>query len=643
MKIHQVTAAAMLAMVSAAVMSAEEPFYADDIAASAETTIRPISSDGIPVIPIEGKRRVILIVGQWSNASNFTGAEIREQVFSSEPRSLRSFVLAASGGRLDLEEFRTITPDFGRKPDGVCTNTDIYGRATAAIEQAGIKPEEYDQRFVVVNCQGGANANIPGTSAIFFGKGSSTHVWLHEFGHNMGVNHPRSLLDCARQTGYVLAPESCTQSLNFSDSGDPVGGGQGLYPAVSRAFAGWLSEQEQGRITRTGLYRLAPLGRDGPQLYSIRRPGTNQWITLEFRRPVPPYDFPSEDQRNKGLWVRFTTVTNQIQSLQLNANPEDTSLNSPTLIPGQGLRDEAAHVTVKVCSAGDEGAEFVVAIDGDPLPSCNSIVAPSITTPAIDSPVQRRPMIAGTGLPGAHIVVAQINKPNTVLAQATVDARGNWRALIDEALPPGAFTFSARHVMKGSTSGWGNNHRVTITDQDLGSFTISPLPPETGQWPVVRGTGTPGATIDVAPTGNPYEVLGTGTVDEYGHWAVRIARQEIGRHSVSARQRLAEQTSPWGSNRSFVVVRNLPMVIENASSESAGEAVVSGTAMPDTVVQLVVSNQPGNVLAYARADADGHWHVELTELPSGVLWISGVAYNNGLQSSWAVNKQVNVL
>jgi hypothetical protein len=606
------------------------------------TVTRPITGPMLS-LPMVGNKRVLLVVGQWNNASNLTADEIREQVFSEAPRSLQSFVKAASVGHLNLVEFRTLAPDFGEKPAGNCGNSDMYERADKAIQTAGIKETDYDQLFVVVNCQGGANAGVPGTKAIFFGKGSTSHSFLHEFGHNLGVHHPRTYLNCRQEGDVLYAPEDCTVSANITDSGDPVGGGTGLYPAVTRAFTGWLGQREAAEITKTGLYRLVPLGNDGPQLYSIRRPGTNTYITVEFRQPNPPYDFPEQDNRNKGLWIRYSTVTSAVSSLQLNADPSDASLNSPTLLPGKALQDKTAGVSLRTCSAGPAGAIFAVAVANESLPDCTAAVAaPVINIPASLSEVSKVPVIAGSGVPGATLTVVKSYDPARVLARTTVDAQGQWRALINEPLPSGKYSFSARQTVGTRTSAWGNNHSLVIGEWVLGALVVNPVADKLSQTPVVSGEGTPGAVVQVVKSHNPAARLGQGTVDEYGRWAVRLDRMAIGSHSIAARQVLGGVTSGWSANYKIEVVQVERPIIESAVSEAVSEATVSGTATPGSAVIVVVANNPQNMLGHSIADISGRWRLDLDALPSGRLSISAKAYDNRNTSAWSSNKTFEV-
>ncbi|CAM3040703.1 carboxypeptidase regulatory-like domain-containing protein [Pseudomonas plecoglossicida] len=567
----------------------ENTEYLDDV--------QPLSASALPVtggmlsLPMLGNKPVLLIVGQWNNSSNYTAEEIKEQVFSEGPRSLRSYVKAASSGHLSLDEFRTLTPDFGAKPAGNCSSSDMYQRANKAMEQEGIKATDYDHLFVVVKCQGGANAAVPGERSMYFGKGSSSHAFLHEFGHNLGVHHPRTYLNCRQQGNVLYAPDNCELSAKITDSGDPVGGGAGLYPAVSRAFAGWLGQREAAEITKTGLYRLAPLGSEGPQLYSIRRPGTNDYIAIEFRQPNPPYDFPVEDNRNKGLWIRYSSVNGAVSSIQLNAEPNDASLNRPTLLPGKELQDKNAGIAVRTCSAGPAGAVFSVAVANEPLPDCAApIAAPSINVPASLSQVMKRPLIAGVGVPGANVTVVRSHAPGRTLATTTVDAQGTWRALINDPLPEGKYSFSARQTLGAATSSWGNNHTLTITDKALGPVKVQPLADTVSQWPVIRGEGTPGAVVEVVKSGNPGARLGQGTVDENGVWVVRIKKVALGRHSIAARQQLGDARSSWSANHAFNVAQMLPTVVESAASETVSAG--SGSAPRPMKTELLPLGQP---------------------------------------------------
>jgi hypothetical protein len=527
----------------------------------------------------------------------------------------------------------------------------MYGRALKAIEQAGIAPSDYDHYFVVVRCQGGANAAVPGNRAMYFGLGSSSHAFLHEFGHNLGVHHPRTYIHCPQEDNVILAPDACEQSSNITDSGDPVGGGFALYPAVTRVFSGWMSPEEAVELTQSGVFRLAPLGTEGPQMYSIRRPGTNQFITLEFRQPIPPngiapeppYDFPEGDNRSSGLWIRYSTISGAVSSMQLNAAPEDASLNKPTLLPDHELHDNSAGIKVRTCHAGVDGAIFTVAVHDEPLPNCDTqIAAPVISIPAPGSTVLTTPVIAGSGIAGAKLTVARSHHPEETLAETTVDARGRWRALVNTPLPEGNYSFSARQKLGHIVSPWGNNHQLVIKENDIGPLVIQPFASRVSKWPTVRGTGTPGAEVEVSVAHNPGARLGQTTVDENGQWAVRITRMSLGSHSLAARQKLNGVWSVWSANHQYNVAEITPTVIETAESHAISQATITGTAFPEATVVVAVSGDPGNLLGHSKADASGHWRLELDGLESGRLSISARAYENRASSSWSANKLFTV-
>lgn len=600
----------------------------------------------LPTLPVLGPKRVLLVIGRWSNGAGPDVDAVRDQVFSSDPRSLRSFVTAASGGKLVLNEARTLVADFGARPQGNCDSSDMRARAAKAITDDGLSSTDYDNLYIVVSCQGGANANMPGNTALFFGVGTSTHAWLHEFAHNIGIDHPSTYSNCPQTGNAVYAPAGCTTTA-FSDSGDPVGGGQGLYPAIDRAFAGWLDEGQYAQITHTGLYLLAPLGTTGPNLYTVRLGDSQRYITLEYRQPVPGYGFSGEDDRNRGLWVRYSTVSGHVSSMQLDAGGANPPGSAPTLAPGKMLVDEADGVRILTCAATADGALFAIALQGAPLPSCTSAPdAPVITGPVNGTSVLHQPLVSGNGVPGATVTVVPAFQPQTVLGRTQVDAHGHWQLQPTQTFAAGAFSVSSRQSLLGRDSGYSNNQSFSVSKAGLPAPVI--LQPGAGalttRYPLIVGSALPGARVQLAMANRPEPILAEATAGPDGQWAIKVtAPMTAGTRAVSARQVLAGTTSGWASNRSFTVSHEVKVPSINSPASGArvnrGAVEVRGTAMPGATVVVVRSGQPGSMLASVTADGAGNWVAQLpATLATGNLSIAARSWDNGLVSSWSDNR-----
>lgn len=601
--------------------------------------------------PFLGPKRVLLVIGNWSDGSGPDVAKVRSQVFSADPRSLRSYVRAASGGKLELNEYRTLVADFGARPAGACASDDMRARAEKAMAAAGISDRDYDDHHIVVSCQGGANAKVLGRTALFFGVGRTSHAWLHEYGHNLGVHHPTTYVRCPQSGTAVHAPAGCAVSAAV-DSGDPVGGGSGLYPAITRAFAGWLDTGQFAEITRSGLYVLGALGSPGPNLYTIRVPGKDRYLTLEYRQPHPLYDFASSDNRSNGLWIRYSQVAHGITSVQLNANPQDDSLQSPALVAGKTLVDMQSGVSITTCRTGKDGAVFAVALDGDVLPSCTATPMPSVVTlPAAGSLVPTTPVIAGTGVPGARVTVVESFKPGNVLGTTQVDAHGRWQLVPDKPLPSGTLSISSRQSLGDKVSPWSDNRHFVSTEMALSTPVITAPTSNAGtsRFPLVSGTAWPGATVQLVKAHDSSTVYGRAVADTDGRWSIKVVRPlPEGTASVSARQMLAGRTSRWSANQGFTVshavtapVVALPLANARVSRK---DIRVSGTATAGSQVVVVRQGRPQDLLGSATADEAGNWQVRLSsDLAPGRLGIASRTWDNGLVSSWSTNRAFTIV
>lgn len=618
--------------------------YFNDVETPAVSTVP--ANGGMSQTPTLGKRRVVVVLGQWSNAENLDTQVIRQQIFSDDPRSLRSYVLAASDGKLILDELRVLTPDFGEKPSGNCTSGDFYGRAARAIEAAGIKNTDYEQLIVGARCQGAASAASPGKRMALFGQGNTSHVFLHEYGHNLGISHPRTYKNCRLVDQVVYAPEGCDLS-GFSDSGDPVGDGSGLYPAIGRAYAGWLDNRQQAEITKSGIYKLGRLGGEGPQLYTLRRPGTNEYISLEHRRVIPPYDFPEGDNRSTGIWVRYSTVGETVTNIQLNANPADASFNTPTLQPGKELFDREAGIRLRVCPTAEQGRFFAVSLNNEPLPNCTARVdVPVISAPEINQEALITPVFAGSGIPGATVRIVLPTKTHETL----VDAQGHWRFVANEQMPEGNHTFKVSQRLDATLYSAESPARgFRVKHSPLSSPQVTaPLPgAEVGRYPIVSGHSAPGAMVSVGKSFSG-ELLGRTSADEKGQWSVSITEPlPPGNYSISTRQTLGRVTSQWGDNVRLNVSNTLaPPVIEQPQASARFElsnVVFSGQAQPGAKVRIVPASKPEVHLANATTDAMGRWEVRVVwGLSVGAHAISAKSFHDGMSSEWTANRRFTV-
>ena len=607
--------------------------------------------------PVTGTKRMLVTVTHWQGERVLDRDQVELHTLSTDPNSLRSYILAASGGKLKLEG-RVVEATSGPKPEGCSMSTSIAeGRKTA--EKNGLNPDDFDYEINIVNCGGGALAFTPGRHVGVFGKAGSPHVYKHELGHNLGFRHGGSLIGCPRNGASVSAPVDCTY-VEYGDTGDSVSGGGTLYPAVSRRYAGWLDDGQATTITRTGLYSLKVLGREGPQLYLIKIPETHSpggayypLLSLEYRKPTVFDNFPENDNRVNGVWMRYAREQG-VQNVQIDATPETPRTNDPTLLTGQTFEDSSGKVKVLVCSAGPDEAIVAVALDGAGFPYCTTTVpAPVIAVPLEGASTGKQPVFAGTAWPGARIEIVNASKPAEVEGTAIADGNGNWSVYSLSVHDVGSYSYTARQTFGGRTSVLSGNRSFKVAELSVPAAIIETPAQnvEVGRLPQVSGTGVPGATVVLLKSYDPYNPLATTRVDGYGRWSVRIERPlpiSPPAFTMTGYQTLDGKRSGWLANRTLKVVDVPdPAIIQTpAQSVRTGRRpFVTGTGVAGATVVLMQSYKPENILATTTVDGYGRWTTQVDNLlpVTNSFVMTGYQQLDGKIARWLANRTFQVV
>jgi hypothetical protein len=611
---------------------------------------------GPETLPVTGVKKMLVTVTHWQGEHVLDRNQVELHTLSTEPDSLRSYILAASGGKLKLEG-RVVEATSGPKPDACGMSTSIAeGRKTA--EKNGLNPDDFDYEINVINCAGGALAFVPGKYIGVFGKAGSPHVYNHEFGHNLGFGHGGTLTGCPRNGTSVSAPGGCTYK-SYGDTGDSVSGGSTLYPAVSRRYAGWLDESQATTIERSGLYSLRVLGEEGPQLYLVNIPESNSpggayypWLSLEYRKPTRFDDFPENDNRVNGVWMRYARARG-VQNVQIDATPETATTSDPTLLAGQTFEESSGRVKIRVCSAGPKEAIIAVALNGAGFPFCTTTVpAPVIAVPVEGASTGRKPVFAGTGWPGARIEI--VNATEEVMGSAIADGNGNWSVHLPSAQETGNYTYTARQIFGPKTSVSSGRRSFRVADLNVTPAIIE-TPAEgvaTGRMPLVSGTGIPGATVVLLKSYDPHNPLATTTVDGYGRWSVAIERPlpvNPPVFTMTGYQTLDGKRSMWLEDRKIRVIDVPDPAVIDLPAENVKTGrwpLVSGSGIAGATVVLLKANDPYNVLATATVDGYGRWSVQLQNpLPVSppVFTMTGYQLLEGKRSGWLAARRISIV
>ena len=337
----------------------------------------PLPKPGVNQRPVVGVKKVLVSVVHWSNGDSLKYDLIQKHTFSDDPGSFQNYIKAASSGKLILDG-RVIVHTSGLRPD-ICKSGSPMPIALATSEgdkaarANGLNPADFDYQINIIDCRGGGSAYRPGRIMGIYGQAGSSHVYNHEFGHNLGYAHGKTYTRCPSAGDRIDAPTRCT-TINYGDTGDSVSGGRTLYPANNRWYSGWLDASQAVAISRSGYYRLGVLGANGsadPQLYLINRSDTPSQLALEYRKPTPFDNFPPSDNRINGVWMRYTSMAGSVNNTQLDATPETASTADPALAAnGRYIFDSAAGVIVRVCKTTPTYAEIAVGVNSELAPSC---------------------------------------------------------------------------------------------------------------------------------------------------------------------------------------------------------------------------------------------------------------------------------
>jgi hypothetical protein len=279
----------------------------------------------------------------------------------------------------------------------------------------------------------------------------------------------------------------------------------------------------------------------------------------------------------------------------------------------------------------------------------SALDAPVIEAPGQGSLNGRYPLLSGIGIPGAMVQVTQSNYVNKALVSTVVGSDGRWtgRSLLE--LTPGAFSMSGRQTFEGKTSGWGLTRAFTIVEAPIAPVIENPLQSSlNGRYPLLSGTGIPGAMVQVMQSNHVNKVLVSTVVGADGRWADRsVLELPPGPFSMAGRQTLDGKTSVWGLTRAFTVLETPPApVIESPQQDSMTGRFpwLSGKGIPGATVQVTQSNYANRILVSATVDAQGQWAARSAlELPPGPFSMAGRQTLDGKTSVWGLTRTFTVV
>jgi len=270
----------------------------------------------------------------------------------------------------------------------------------ALTEQGLVRGKHYDSLSMVfpaqkTGCAWVGLGSVPGpyTWINLYGTASGLGVLGHEFGHNLGLGHQTrsmctdgNLVDCETND---------TSAKSMMGGGGPAAG----ISAPEMIRAGWLSDNETVKVTKSGTYELRSLHGEGGGTRSLDIPMGEDRLVIEYRHAAGSFDETIE-----GVHAYRVPKGNYGSSALIDMTEANKTAGNDAPADADAITsitDKASKVSVAVVSSGNGSAEVRVALNGEDL---SSVVDTPGKTAAPDPEHTGTDTDAGDGLPdGAEV------------------------------------------------------------------------------------------------------------------------------------------------------------------------------------------------------------------------------------------------
>ncbi len=278
----------------------------------------------------------------------------------------------------------------------------------------------------------------------------------------------------------------------------------------------------------------------------------------------------------------------------------------------------------------------VVGASVDPTPArwewrvdTTAPAAPVLSSPAADALLaDKTPSVSGTAEPGSWV---ELLVDAAVSGGARADAAGQWTLGLATPLSDGAHALSARATDAAGNQGPASPARAVRIDTTppvaptLSFPTAGLILGETA--PTLEGQSELGTVVTVVLDG---ATLGNVPTNGAGQWRIAVLTPlAVGAHQVTARATdAAGNVGPFSAPTPFQVdpgALAAPSILSPAhgSVSSTGAVVVTGSAVPSSLIALSVN---GQVALAAAADASGVWSASFAQpLADGVHLLRATA------------------
>ncbi len=296
----------------------------------------------------------------------------------------------------------------------------------AGVNLAAYEHVQYAWPFTS-SCGFSGLAQMPGSTSWINGSYNPIPaIPVHEFGHNLGLQHAASWA-----CGAVPLSDSCTHG-EYGDTFAMMGTGD-LLSNWSRAVLGWITPTV---LNATGAYLLAPSTTPNVTNRLLSIPRTNgTFLHLEFRQIAQPFSNQGPtDPIVNGVTVRVAgnpaNGAGQYSHL-LDMTPSTQTFWDAPLPVGQSFTDNVASgasgVKITTVSVGPSGSQVRVEFPGITPPPTSTTVTPPPTTTTITPP----PTTTTTTLPPPPGTISLVQ----TIGKITRSMSGNATTVVPVASP----------------------------------------------------------------------------------------------------------------------------------------------------------------------------------------------------------------
>ena len=350
--------------------------------------------------PVGNQRvAVVLVYGDGGAPPSVPASDVGDLVFGSRPDSLKQQLLRASYNRMTMSGQVSGWYKLPRKY--TCDETSILHDDAIAAATKDIDFTQYNRVIFYLHptVRTGGNCVWAGLGTVGCSFSPATNpaqqhsrIWAwtnttgmplrnvtaHEFGHNLGLYHARSV----QFPKATLEPDRVRAF--YTEYGDPYSfmGVDGLngFSAYHKAGLGWLTQDSEYKIVeQAGSFTLTPIQSAAPGVKAIRirrGPGLDQWIWLEYQGPGIEYlntTPPTTRATYARTIIRYETPETGAFSEVLASNLENPRLLYE-LAPGKVWRDAHSSLSIELGTAKDSALGVTVRYDTNCAQPASSVL-----------------------------------------------------------------------------------------------------------------------------------------------------------------------------------------------------------------------------------------------------------------------------